>query len=342
MKFLEPDRLWLLVCLPIILLLFIRSWTSFSKFVNSPKANCFLFRSNLPNQWMRIMGGLMFVLAMASVIVGLAKPYYLVPVSKKEYLNVRIIFLLDVSLSMNFAEDVSPNRLAASKEWIADFYKSLDEIYEIALIPFAGDPNLFYCPPSHNYSAFMTLLDEVDYESVTSSGSDLAAVFSGVNSLVERKVNEWKDGLNLIVILSDGGKEDGFLIDRSLLQKEIKNLTNKGFKIYALGIGGKELTPLIKRDKSGNPNGFIGGNNNKTAYSQLDEDVLKKISLQGKGEYRSFDQKNEFSKVLSEMILNNRKVSDERITYSSVSIQHWFFALAVILVWMIKILSARV
>ena len=127
MKFLEPDRLWLLVCLPIILLLFIRSWTSFSKFVNSPKANCFLFRSNLPNQWMRIMGGLMFVLAMASVIVGLAKPYYLVPVSKKEYLNVRIIFLLDVSLSMNFAEDVSPNRLAASKEWIADFYKSLDE-----------------------------------------------------------------------------------------------------------------------------------------------------------------------------------------------------------------------
>ncbi len=334
MNFLEPNCLWLLLCLPIVCFLFIYSWIVFSRFINSPKANIFKFNSNLPTLRTRIISGVMFVLSLALIIFGLAKPYYLKTVSKKEYPNVRIIFLLDVSLSMSFAEDVKPNRLVAAKEWVGDFYKSLDGIYDVALVPFAGDPNTFYCPPSRNYSAFLALLEEVNFESVMSPGTDLANVFSAIKSF-------GKNEFNLIVVLSDGGKEDGFLVNRALLQKEISNLVQKGFQIHSLGIGDRLVTPLIKRDQSGNPAGFMTDNNGKTLYSQLDEDVLKNISSQGNGVYRNFSQKEELSKILSEIIFKNRKAGKDQINYVSVFIYHWFFALAAIIIFTISILNVK-
>jgi len=279
--------------------------------------------------------------ASTSIIIGLAKPYYLVAVLEKEYLNIRLVFMLDVSLSMRFAEDVKPNRLAASKDWIENFYKSLGGVYEVALIPFAGDPNTFYCPLSRNQSTFLTLLKEADFESAMSSGTDLANAFSGLSSLVKNDNSKWQNGLNLIVVLSDGGKEDDFLINRNLLQKEINNLREKKFEIHALGLGGEVPAPLIKRSSDGNPVGFVTDNNKQTLYSQLDEDILKKIAFQGGGQYRNFNQREELSKILSEMVIKNRMADKERPVYQSAPIQHWFFAFAAILIWTMIILSAR-
>lgn len=340
MYFVEPNRLWLLLTLTLIFSLMAWSCFVFNKFFQSLQFNNFCFGSNLPTTWMRLANGFLFLLSLAAIIIGLAQPYYLVSVYEKTYHNVRLIFLLDVSLSMITAEDVKPNRLLVAKEEIKNFYLSLGGTYEIALIPFAGDPNIFYCPLSYSRSAFLTMLAEVSDESVLSQGTDLANAFFGLNFLVN-KSDWWKKGKNLVILLSDGGKEDGFLVDWAKLQKEVTALAEKGFELYTLGIGEQVLTPLIKRDYSDNFVGFITDNNKQILHSQLDEDILKSIAVWGKGDYRNLKDKAELEKKLSKIVMENRIIDKERVTYKNESLRHWFFALGAVLIWLNSFLNMK-
>lgn len=335
MHFSQPESFWLLIIPLFLLAPVIFSLRIFQNFLKSPLVKNFLFKSSLPDLKRRFAGIILFLLSLSAVICGLAKPYYLAPVSEKTYHNIRIFFCLDVSLSMSYAEDIKPNRLTAAKKEIADFYKSLDGVYEVGLIPFAGEANVFYCPLSFSKDGFLVMLEEVGEDSVISQGTDLVNALDGLNFIVKKEDKKnWSDGINLAIVLSDGGQEEGFAIDQIKLQENIKSLKDKNFGIYTIGIGKTEPTPLIQRDWAGNFVKFLADAKTKKIYhSQLDEAILRKIAELGNGQYFLFDKEGCLKDGLGKIILANRVLKEEHIKYQEKSLAHWFFALAVVLLY---------
>lgn len=333
MAFARPTALWLLLMMPIIAVMVIFSWVIYKRFISAQAARNFLFKSKLPSIKGRFFGAAVLLIGLAAAIIGLADPYYLMPVTKKIYRNVRIIFCLDVSRSMAFAEDIKPNRLAAAKEEIKDAYNSLEGIYEVGLIPFAGDPNLFYAPISSSGKIFLTMLAEADAETVFSQGSDLLGVFEGLNFIANNKSFP-KEGINLAIILSDGGKEEGFFVDKTQLAKSVGLLQKKNFKVYTIGVGLSSPTPLMDRDFEGNFRGFwTNRETQQIYYSELDDDILKQIAQWGNGEYFPFFERGKLKQIITDIILANRILDKEKIKYEPLFIKHWLFALAAVMIW---------
>src|SRR5581483_3749480 len=121
--------------------------------------------SNIPGWTRRYVACFLYMLALVSTVVGLAESSIMVEAKDKEYSNIRIIFLVDVSRSMVYAEDVPPNRLEATRKQIKDFYDSLDGIYEVSILPFAGDVNPYFCPFTKSKGSFNSMLKEMDWRS---------------------------------------------------------------------------------------------------------------------------------------------------------------------------------
>ena len=77
------------------------------------------------------------MLALAFVIVGIARPQYGSKLKKVKREGVELVIALDVSNSM-MAEDIQPNRLERAKRAISRLVDRLKDD-KIGLIVFAGD-----------------------------------------------------------------------------------------------------------------------------------------------------------------------------------------------------------
>lgn len=319
-----PAYLWLFtLALPLFSLIYL----SFRLFRKIPPAPA----SHLPSLKKRIMASSALLLGFAAAIFGLADPHWPVRASDPVYKNVRIFFLLDVSRSMSAAKDIQPNRLLAAKKEIGDFYESLGGLYEVALVPFAGEANTFYCPPSKNRHNFLSVLKDVNEDSVNAQGTDLVAALGGLKELVERK-KIGKEAVNLAIILSDGGKEEGFTINREELVQHMRALAEKGFKIYAFGVGGAEKTPLVITDSGGNFVGYWKNENGEIMYSEIDEEILQLIAERGNGKYANFSEKEKLKLELQEIVKENRILEEEKTKYEMKPLRPWLFAAAALLI----------
>jgi hypothetical protein len=319
-----PEYLWLFtLALPLFSLIYL-SLRLFGKITPAPG-------SRLPSLKKRILASSALLLGFAAAIFGLADPHWPVRASDPVYKNVRIFFLLDVSRSMSAAKDIQPNRLLAAKKEIADFYESLGGLYEVALIPFAGEANTFYCPPSKNRHNFLSVLKDLNEDSVRAQGTDLTAALGGLKELAERKKID-KEAINLAILLSDGGKEDGFTINREELSQHLAALAKKEFKIYAFGVGGPEKTPLIITDSGGNFVDYWKDQNNAIMYSELDEEILQWIAERGSGKYANFSEKEKLKLELQNIVKENRILEEEKTKYEMEPLRPWFFATAALLI----------
>src|SRR4029077_15774076 len=71
---------------------------------------------NLPTVKARYLGFSLFILSLVLLVFGLADPYIIK--TNYPYKDLRLFFLLDISKSMAYAEDIKPNRLKAAKDEI--------------------------------------------------------------------------------------------------------------------------------------------------------------------------------------------------------------------------------
>ena len=109
MKFENPNYFWLCLLIIPIVVVFARCVLLFNKFTYS---NAY---SNIPSWKRRYLSYFLQVLSLLVLILGLTDPYILHKTKQKEYKDIRLIFVVDVSRSMVYAEDILPNRLASTK-----------------------------------------------------------------------------------------------------------------------------------------------------------------------------------------------------------------------------------
>lgn len=341
MGFDKPDFLWLLLLLPVVVLLWYWTWSYFRKFESTRQYQSFLYRSNTPTWKQRLLSAVLKSLVLSLVILGLAQPFNRIQTTEKKYKNVRLFFLVDVSLSMAYGEDVSPNRLAAAKKEIAEAYNHLDGVYEASIIPFAGDVNPYYCPLTYSRTAFLSHLREMDDDSAPSLGTDLTKAFQVFASDVYKKDKLDRPGVNIIILLSDGGKDESATIDRGKLFGTVRKIAAKNFKVYTVGIGNKEPTPLILRDSKGNFEDYIRDDKKNVYYSELDEEILKQIASDGHGSYLRYNKQGELYPFIEDVIKANSVVDTEQQVVRKMPLESYCFIVAAGLFLITGLMSRR-
>ena len=199
--------------------------------------------------WRRWVPAVLFLLAVAALTAGAARPHVrgLVPQER-----ATVVLVLDVSRSME-ARDVRPNRIGAAKEAIRLFLDRAPERLRVGFVVFAGIPQVV-TPPTRDREQVSLSLDHLA-EYATFGGTAIGdalqtAVEVGQETLRRDAAGGGGPGavdgkLVSILFLSDGAQHQGFLqpLEGAALAKQA------GMRVYTVALG----TP------SGTVPGFGGG-----------------------------------------------------------------------------------
>lgn len=194
----------------------------------------------------------------------------------KELKGVDLVFLIDVSLSMN-AEDNGLSRFSIVKESILSALPYLNG-NRFGIITFAGSPFL-YCPMTSDPGAFSDYVRGLESDMIPDTGTNIKKAFEKAEGLLKsQKIYRNR----LLVLLTDG--ED---------PKESMPEALPGTEVLVFGIGTEEGSLIRYVDEARGLSGFLtkegtlSGNPRDPLLirSAQNIDFLKKISFRLNGEY---------------------------------------------------------
>jgi len=205
--------------------------------------------------------------AVLAIAVALAGPMWGFRWQQVQREGIDLIVAIDTSRSM-LATDVKPNRLARAKLAVQDLLAQLGGD-RVGLVAFAGTAFL-QCPLTLDFGAFSQSLDAIEAGIIPRGGTSIAAAIDTSLAAFEGRQAEHQ----ALVVITDGEDHDGSLDDA------IKRATDRGVKIYTVGIGTSEgeLIPLEQ-------GGFLKDRRGQVVKSRLDETTLQKVATDTGGAY---------------------------------------------------------
>lgn len=260
----NSNYLILLTIIPVLILLIFVS--------GKMKKKCFgifadkEFFKNFLNEYPFFLAGLknfMVLAAIVFLIIAAARPQWDHVVETVEKKGIDIVFLLDVSKSME-AVDIRPNRLSRAKVHLAMFLDHLQGD-RIALVPFAGDAFVF-CPLTEDYGIFRSYLDLISTDIVPVLGTDI-----GRGLQVAKKALSNSNAQKVVILISDG--ED-------LGEKGIEtayDLADEDIIVYTIGIGTPEGSPIMIENSDG-VREYAKDDRGNVIISKLDVNTLSRIA----------------------------------------------------------------
>jgi Ca-activated chloride channel family protein len=270
-RFANPDFLYLLLLLPVLILLYILN------IIRKRKALKRVGEASLVNRLIpemsKIRPAFKFVLQLIAVATGiilLARPQFGSKIEDVKKQGVEVIIALDVSNSM-LAEDIQPDRLTRAKQAISRLVDNLDND-KIGLIVFAGDAYI-QIPLTTDYISAKMFLSAITPDIVPKQGTAIGSAIS----LGMRSFSPGEGKSKAIIIITDGENHEDDPV------KEAGEAAKAGIIIHTLGIGSTEGVPIpIMRNGKKD---FLKDEKGNTVISRLDEDILKKIALATNGNY---------------------------------------------------------
>lgn len=211
------------------------------------------------------------ILAHSLLVIAAANPQVGTKMTEVKQTGIDVFILLDVSYSM-MAEDIKPNRLDKAKYQISNLIQKLRGD-RIGLIIFAGDAYIQF-PLTTDYSAANLFLSAVNENSVPHQGTAIAAAINMANRSFDTLSTE-----KVIVIISDGEDHEGDL------DSAVKEALAKGIKIYTIGLGSPDGSPIPVYDSRRRMMGFKNDRAGNTILTKLDEETLRQIASKGQGRY---------------------------------------------------------
>lgn len=188
-------------------------------------------------EWRRFVPLGLFLLALAALCVGFARPHAQTLVLRD---RATVILVIDASRSMQ-ATDVKPSRLIAAQQAISTFLDKVPKRLRIGLIAFSGYP-VVAAPPTTDHKLVRESLQDVGSIAGggTAIGDALAAAVSlglqsvnGNGNLADVPTSSTTHGLVSILFLSDGAQTRGDLqpLDGAERAKQA------GIPVYTVALG---------------------------------------------------------------------------------------------------------
>lgn len=230
-----PERAWLAFI--IVFLAAFAGWEALRrrKAWRNPWLRLHYSTARLPGAIKRICWWAWFSLGMLFLVLIAMSPQEKFIDKEPVYGEIRITLMVDTSLSMFFAGDVKPNRMAAAKELLKRFIMMLrydPELkgrYSIALIPFAETANPVFAPFTTSYENVLSNIANLGERTVTKQGTSVWAALKAYDDLIlwysPRKGQEGGvTTLDLGFLISDGGKEEGRVEERLHIPQLMREL----------------------------------------------------------------------------------------------------------------------
>jgi Ca-activated chloride channel family protein len=315
-RFANPDLLYLLLLLPVMVLLFIvneiRKRRALRRFGNP------LLVGTLVPEMSKSRPLVKFIiqsLAITAGVIMLARPQFGSKLEDVKKQGVEVIIALDVSNSM-LAEDIQPNRLTRAKQAISRLVDNLDND-KIGLIVFAGDAYT-QIPVTTDYISAKMFLSAISPEMVPKQGTAIgAAINLGVKSF-----SPGEDKSKAMIIITDGENHE----DNPVASAE--EAAKAGIVIHTIGIGSNEGVP-VPLTVNGRKD-FLKDADGNTVITKLDEDILKKIAMSGNGSFvRASNSNIGLDEIFGE-IKKMKKQELESTMYTEYNDQFQIFAALII------------
>ena len=311
-RFANPDFLYLLLLLPVMILLYI---------INTIRKNRALKRlgnielvGTLVPEMSGIRSLIKFILqliAVTSGVIMLSRPQFGSKIEDVKKEGVEVIIALDVSNSM-LAEDIQPNRLTRAKQAISRLVDNLDKD-KIGLIVFAGDAYT-QIPITTDYISAKMFLSAISPEMVPKQGTAIGAAIT----LGMRSFSPGEGKSKALIIITDGENHEDDPVSAA------EEASKAGIVIHTIGIGSTEGVPVPVY--IGGKKDFLKDVDGNTVISKLDEEILKKIAVAANGSYvRASNSNIGLDEIFSE-IRKMKKQELESTMYTEYNDQFQMFA----------------
>lgn len=201
--FLNPERLLLLIAVVLLAVVYVavqaRRRTYAVRFTNID-----LLASIAPRRpgWRRHIPAGIFLVAIATLVVGFARPVHQERVPRE---RATVIMAIDVSLSMD-ATDVAPSRIDAAKSAALSFVDLLPPKLNVAVVAFSGNAILKVAPTT-DHERLKKGINDLELGERTAIGE---AVYASIDAI--RSVPPDDEGTTAparIVLMSDGHTTSG-------------------------------------------------------------------------------------------------------------------------------------
>ena len=258
------------------------------------------------------------MLALAFVIVGIARPQYGSKLKKVKREGIELVIALDVSNSM-MAEDIQPNRLERAKLAISRLVDKLKDD-KIGLIVFAGDAYT-QLPITTDYNSAKLFLNAVNTQIVPKQGTAIGAAIE----LAMRSFTPDSKANKAIIVITDGENHEDDAVAAA------KSAVENGMVVHTIGMGLPQGSPIpVLRNGAKE---YLKDNSGNVVITKLDETKLEQIAAAGDGVYVRANNAQVGLNTLFDEINKLDKTELESLVYSDYEDQfQYFFAIAMILI----------
>lgn len=228
------------------------------------------------------------MLAYGFLIIGLANPQIGSKLEKVQRKGADLVIALDVSNSM-LSQDIRPDRLTRAVQGITKLIDRL-EGDRIGIVVFAGKAYV-QLPITTDYSAAKMFLSTISTQMVPTQGTAIGeAIELAVQSFQEDNRSK------AIIIITDGENHEGDALESAKIAVE------KGIKIFTIGMGSPDGSPIPLFDSFGRQTGYKTDRQGQTIVSRLDETTLQQLASAGNGIYvRASTGQDGLSRIIDEI-----------------------------------------
>lgn len=313
-RFAEPQYLYLLALLPILVVIFIVYRRAQRKRL-ARFGDMEIIRQLMPEASPRRVRNkfIILVIVFGLLITALAQPQFGAKLREVKREGVEIMLAIDVSRSM-LAEDFKPNRLERTKNAANRLVEQLDKD-RVGMIVFAGDA-FIQLPITSDYVSAKSFISGISTDIVPVQGTSISKAID----LAALSFSEQSHKSRAIILVSDGESHDDDPISAAQAAKD------KGIIIYTVGIGTPEGAPIsvngeMIKDEEGN-----------MVVSKLAEETMQQIAVLTGGTYvRATNQSVGLDEILKR-IQAMEKQEFNSLAFAEYNDQfHYLVALALLL-----------
>lgn len=224
-----------------------------------------------------------------------------------------LLIALDISRSM-LAKDYEASRLDLAKDTVQKILASLS-CERVGILLFASSAWV-QCPLTEDYGAVKSFIDMIDYDSVSSGSTDIAAPITKALDVYERMPSKKN---KILVLLTDG---EDLVGNKNSIQQRARDA---GLSLFVIGLGTQEGAPIPCYDERGSHAGHITNEDGSIVISRLCEDGLRDLVAAIGGNYISYaaDGKH-IAELVSAVKRYETELYHETAIHHKKSQYHWF------------------
>lgn len=217
--------------------------------------------------WKRVL----IVTGLTLLVIALMEPKWGYTWEQITRRGIDVIVAVDVSKSM-LATDMKPSRLERARRSVVDLINIMDGD-RIGLIAFAGGAYVL-CPLTLDYGACKMFVDELEPQLVSRGGTRIGEAIRKAITSFEGQEKKHR----ALILITDGEDHESDPVGAA------EEAAKHGIRIFCVGIGSKEGSPIQVQDAEGRMT-YLKDRAGNVVLSKLDEETLKRIAYVTGGAY---------------------------------------------------------